>query len=33
MALWGVSDSDESKPKYLNTADAKNCIAKQKDGF
>ncbi len=28
MALWGVSDSDESKPKYLNTADAKNCIAK-----
>ena len=28
MALWGVSDSDESKPKYLSTADAKNCIAK-----
>ena len=28
MALWGVSDSDESKPKYLTTADAKNCIAK-----
>jgi hypothetical protein len=28
MALWGVSDSDESKPKYLNTADKKNCIAK-----
>ena len=28
MALWGVSDSDESKPKYLSTADKKNCIAK-----
>ena len=28
MALWGVSDADESKPKYLSTADKKNCIAK-----
>ena len=28
MALWGVSDSDETKPKDLTTADAKNCIAK-----
>ena len=28
MALWGVSDADESKPKYLSDADKKNCIAK-----
>jgi len=28
MALWGVSDADESKPKYLSTADKKNTIAK-----
>ena len=33
MALWGVSDSDESKPKYLSTADKKNCIAKPEVGF
>ena len=23
MALWGVSDADESKPKYLSDADKK----------
>ena len=28
MALWGVSDADESKPKYLSDADKKNTIAK-----
>ena len=28
MALWGVSDADESKPKWLSTADKKNTIAK-----
>ena len=28
MALWGVSDADESKPKYLSDADKKNCIYK-----
>ena len=28
MALWGVSDADESKPKYLSDADKKNCIDK-----
>ncbi len=28
MALWGVSDADESKPKFLSDADKKNCIAK-----
>ena len=28
MALWGVSDVDESKPKYLSDADKKNTIAK-----
>ena len=27
MALWGVSDADESKPKYLTDADKKNTIA------
>ena len=27
MALWGVSDADESKPKYLTTADKLNTIA------
>ena len=28
MALWGVTDADESKPKYLSDADKKNTIAK-----
>ena len=28
MALWGVSDADESKPKWLSDADKKNCVAK-----
>ena len=28
MALWGISTSDESKPKYLNQEDKNNCIAK-----
>ena len=28
MALWGVSDSDESKPKYLKQEDKNNCVAK-----
>ena len=28
MALWGVSDADESKPKYLSDADKKNCMSK-----
>jgi hypothetical protein len=27
MALWGVSDADESKPKWLSDADKKNTIA------
>ena len=29
MALWGISDSDESKPKYLNQEDKNNCVAKE----
>tara|TARA_B100001939_G_C16577454_1_gene461243 strand:+ start:21 stop:560 length:540 start_codon:yes stop_codon:yes gene_type:complete len=29
MALWGVSDSDESKPKYLKQEDKNNCVAKE----
>ena len=28
MALWGISTSDESKPKYLNQKDKNNTIAK-----
>jgi hypothetical protein len=28
MALWGVTDADESKPKWLSDADKKNTIAK-----
>lgn len=28
MALWGVSDSDEAKPKYLKQEDKNNCVAK-----
>jgi len=28
MALWGISDSDESKPKYLKQEDKNNCVAK-----
>ena len=28
MALWGVTDSDESRPKYLKQADKNNCVAK-----
>ena len=32
MALWGVSDSDESKAKYLNGVQ-KIVLQKQKDGF
>ena len=27
MALWGTSDSDESKPKNLTTAEKKECYA------
>lgn len=27
MALWGASDSDESKPKNLTTAEKKECYA------
>ena len=29
MALWGISDSDESKPKYLTQEDKNNCVAKE----
>lgn len=29
MALWGVTDSDESKPKYLKQEDKNNCVAKE----
>ena len=29
MALWGISDSDESKPKYLKQEDKNNCVAKE----
>ena len=28
MALWGISTSDESKPKYLSQEDKNNCIGK-----
>jgi len=28
MALWGVTDSDESRPKYLKQEDKNNCVAK-----
>ena len=27
MSLWGASDSDESKPKWLTTAEKKNVYA------
>ena len=33
MALWGVSDADESKPKYLSDDDKKNCNIVQRVGF
>ena len=29
MALWGITDSDESRPKYLKQADKNNCVAKE----
>lgn len=28
MALWGISDSDESRPKYLKQEDKNNTVAK-----
>mgnify|MGYP000039604735 FL=1 len=28
MALWGVTDSDESRPKYLKQEDKNNCVGK-----
>ena len=29
MPLWGASDADESKPKWLTTEEKKNVIAPQ----
>ena len=28
MVLWGVTDSDESRPKYLKQEDKNNCVGK-----
>jgi hypothetical protein len=31
MALWGLLDNEDSKPKYLNTADKAECYGADKD--
>ena len=28
MALWGITDGSEAKPKYLNQEDKNNTVAK-----
>ena len=30
MALWGLLDNEDSKPKYLNTADKAECYGADK---